>query len=357
MNTMDLDLLAENMPPPVELPVAHTLGEFTVDPATGGGCLLGNRFLCRGGGLLFVGTTGVGKSVLTLTFMIQFALGHAAFGIRPVSRLRSLIIQAENDDGDLAEMRNGIFEGLKLSPADREVAASNVLVVNESTTTGVDFVNLCERLATQHKPDLMVVDPLFAYLGDSVTDQRAVSGFLRNGLNPVLQRNHVGLFLVHHCNKPPSGTQRPDWRAGDLAYLGSGSAELANWARAMIALRSIGSHDVFELVFAKRGKRAGVVDADGNPVFSQYIKHSKSGICWEPASEEDLPGTGRPTQHTANDLLASLNGESLSAVEWQKRVLDEHGISRATFFRLRDALVKAKKISQPTNDKKWSISR
>src|SRR6478736_5147068 len=86
-------------------PFARTLDEFVRvaenDPAE----LLKHRYLCKGGGLLLVGPTGHGKSSLAMQFMIKWAVGQAVFGIEPARPLKSLLIQAENDDGDLAEMK------------------------------------------------------------------------------------------------------------------------------------------------------------------------------------------------------------------------------------------------------------
>jgi hypothetical protein len=67
--------------------------------------LLRFRFLCRRGLLLLCGPTGIGKSSFAMQCMILWALGLPAFGIAPVRPLKSLLIQAENDEGDLAEMR------------------------------------------------------------------------------------------------------------------------------------------------------------------------------------------------------------------------------------------------------------
>src|SRR5580704_9528316 len=66
--------------------------------------LLGNRWLCRGGGALIVAPSGQGKSVLTAQASILWACNKAAFGIKPSRPLRSLILQAEDDDGDIQEM-------------------------------------------------------------------------------------------------------------------------------------------------------------------------------------------------------------------------------------------------------------
>ena len=59
--------------------------------------------------LLLVGATGLGKSSLAMQLMIKWSLGQAAFELEPARPLKSLLIQAENDDGDLAEMKFGVF--------------------------------------------------------------------------------------------------------------------------------------------------------------------------------------------------------------------------------------------------------
>ncbi len=309
---IDLSPLAELLPTaqdangaPCREIIVRTLDQFTVDPATNGHSLIGNRFLCRGGGLLLAGPTGIGKSVLVIMMVILFALGRTFFGLKSSGKLRILIIQAENDDGDISEMRDGIFRGLRLSEDEQREACERIKVVCESSVTGDGFIELVAELAREHKPDLLILDPLFAYLGDSVSEQKAVSAFLRNGLNPILQENGCGVILIHHTNKPPQGIEKKQWLAGDFAYIGSGSSELANWARAVIGLRSLGSHDIFELVFGKRGKRAGIVNEAGKPVFSMFIKHAPAGICWEAATEDEAAAAkpGKKPAAAVEDVL------------------------------------------------------
>jgi len=282
--------------------VVRTLDEFVVDRETNGGNLLGNRWLCRNGGLLFAAPTGIGKTTFVLQASIKWSLGLDHFGIKPSGKLRVLIIQAENDDGDIAEIRDGIFRGLDLSEEDRASACAAIQMVCESSATGTNFIAIVARLVAEHKPDLLVIDPLFAYLGDAVNEQKAVSAFLRNGLNPILREHGCGLILVHHTNKPATGKEKPDWRAGDFAYLGAGTAELANWARAVMCIRSLGSHTIFTVELAKRGRRAGVVNDNGEPVYRFHIKHAERGICWEAATDADFVTQGKPPAKTADDL-------------------------------------------------------
>ena len=103
---------ASSTPPPR----AVSLGELQRPLADSPEELLRNRYLCRGGGLLLAGPTGIGKSSLSMQFMISWALGRPVFGIEPARPIKSLLIQAENDDGDLAEMRDSIVKGLELTP-------------------------------------------------------------------------------------------------------------------------------------------------------------------------------------------------------------------------------------------------
>jgi hypothetical protein len=71
---------------------------------------------------------------------IKWSLGLDHFGIKPSGKLRILIIQAENDDGDIAEIRDGIFRGLKLDKKEQAKACAAIQVVCESSATGANFV-------------------------------------------------------------------------------------------------------------------------------------------------------------------------------------------------------------------------
>jgi 5S rRNA maturation endonuclease (ribonuclease M5) len=311
---------------------ARTLDRFALGTEAASRTLAGDRWLSRGGSVLLCGPTGVGKSSFVMQLGIDYALGRPFFGIAPSGKLSVLIVQAENDDPDIAETRDGIFDGLALTEAQRAEACQRIKVVCETTRTGADFVALLSELAETHKPDLIVVDPLFAFLGDSVCEQKAVSTFLRNGVNAVLKRHSAGLVLVHHVNKPRSGKDKPDWQAGDFAYLGAGTAELANWARAVVVIRSVGSHSVFEIVLGKRGRRAGLCDGEGNALYSFHAKHAAKGIHWEPAGEDDLPVDGDSRcAVTVKDVAAEFDGGQVhNYAKLVEILVEKHGVSSRT---------------------------
>src|ERR1035441_3161256 len=218
-------------------PPARRLGELVLAVGNDKAELLRHRYLCQGAGLLIVGPTGIGKSSLEMQMMILWALGREAFGIQPARPLKSLLVQAENDDGDLVEMRDGVIRGLELSREDAAAACDRIIVVREDSRTGFGFfAGTLRPLVTEHRPDLVWIDPALSYLGGEASSQKDVGGFLRNMLNPLLREFGCGGVVVHHTNKPPSGRERPDWQAGDFAYLGSGAIEWGGWGRFVLGL-------------------------------------------------------------------------------------------------------------------------
>lgn len=338
--------------PPESKPLADLKRREANDPTE----LLRTGYLCQGGGLLLCGPTGIVKSSLAMQAMILFALGRECFGIMPAKPLRSLLIQAENDDGDLAQMRDGVVARLELPHTESQTALSSIVVACEDIRTKATFTNYTlAPLLAKHQPDLVWIDPALAYLGGEASAQKDVGGFLRNLINPLLHRFECGGIIITHTNKPPSGHEKPNWQAGDFAYLGTGSAEWANWARAVLAIRSIGSHDVFELVAGKRGRRLGWKDAANNPAYSKFLAHSKEPgvICWQEVSAEDVPTKGRPKSYDVAEMLALLPPEGLPAGEWQKLAKSDAGISEASFHRERRALAKAGRVIRSKVHGKW----
>jgi len=317
--------------------------------------LLRHRFLCRGGGLLLAAPTGIGKSTLSIQFALCWALGREALGIAPARPLRSLYIQAENDDGDLAELRDGICDGLEFTEADRAEAFERVTFSTVDDLCGLTFIaQAFTPLVEQHRPDLVFVDPLLSYIGADVSKQEVVSPWLRNGLNPILHRTGSGLVLVHHVNKPPTGEAKREWKAGDFAYIGSGSADLANWARAVIAIRSIGDHSVFELHLGKRGKRVGWADPDGTPLYSRRIAHGTDGIYWREAQADEGPApAGRRAGATPEQLAALLDGKELTTTDWRALAGDELGVSRTAFYRIKNEAESRKLITRSKVSDRW----
>ena len=306
--------------------------------------LISDRFLCRAGSLLFVGPTGAGKSSAAMQAGILWSIGKPFFGLRPSAPLRVLYVQAENDEGDLAEIRNGIYEGLNILPGDGRTAGNNVRIATVNDAVGREFLaSVLRQLLAAHRPDLLILDPLLAYIGGDVTRQDVTAKFVRSGLQPAIAKADCGLLLVHHPPKPKKDTGEA--KAGEDAYFGAGSADLANWARAVIALKPTTHHGIYELRLAKRGQRAGWVEADGvTPCFERTIAHGNGGLIYWRDVEDGEQFRATPTDSAVADLLAFVpSAGSILKSAWLEKVRAK-GFGEKRAERILDTLASEQRV-------------
>lgn len=305
--------------------------------------LLLNRYLCRGGGVVVTGPSGVGKSSLSMQVILCWSVGKPALGIRPSGPMKILLIQAENDDGDLAEMREGVIRGMLDSSVfteeEAKAAREAVKYITIDDVTGSDVAGLIEEYGAGM--DLVMLDPLFAYCGCSVSDQEKMSRFLRNEINPVIHRLQIGLIIIHHTNKPPKKNETGGWGVNEESYDGSGTAELTNWARTVLVLKSTGDGTRFRLIAAKRGQRIGWLDSGGEKTREKYIRHGDSGICWLEMTDAETAALKSKTSGTKKIELPALlewcHGE-VKTKAWKKsdlraHVIESRGISGSCYDR------------------------
>lgn len=289
-----------------EIKLSHILA---FDPTQDPNNLIGKRWICKGSSCLWVGQAGIGKSSLAMQAAIAWAICRSLFGITPVKALKSLIIQHENDLGDLAEMFQGVWLGMGLPLDDKDLIQQvnrNLVIIRERSRTGQSFLLAIRRLIEKHQPDLVWVDPLYTYMGDDISKQSVCSQFLCDGLGPITEATGVTWMLMHHTGKPSQDPRaKSGWKKHDHNYAGLGSSLLTNWPRAIVSLDSI-SDTEFVMRLGKRGKRAAAKDYDGNPTDTVYLSHSKYGICWtqipKPAeADEDDKGGGREYSRGSDD--------------------------------------------------------
>lgn len=254
--------------------------------------VLGNRWLCKGAGVMFLGQSGVGKSMLNMQLAVGWALSgeqhfeQFTFNIQPVHPLKVLIIQAENDMGDLAEMLQGLCKNGLNQSAVRQLS-SRLILHRNTRHTGADFLKTYEGLVRLYRPDLAFIDPLLNYLGEDINDQAAASAYCHE-LSRIGSETGVITALVHHFGKPKSSRDSTVSTDSDLAYLGLGSSVFTNWAREVVTLcRIAGDNDTptFRLDCAKRRKRAGLISMEPDK-----LGKSASGICI--SHSPDVPNHG-----------------------------------------------------------------
>lgn len=261
-------------------------------------CLLGNRWLCKGSSLLISGQTGIGKSSLAAQFAATCATGRDFFGIKIVRPLKTLIIQAENDIGDLSEQIKGVISGLKLNESEHSNFMKNLEIVTDYESVGSKFFDILRHLVDEHKPDIVFIDPMFSFAGFDLSNQELTSSFLRQGLLPIQKQYGIIIVAVHHTTKPKNEYTRSEHsNFMDRAYTSHGSAELVNYFRDTMTLsRKSEGKDTYELGLTKRRKRSGMKNHQGEPSDTIILKHSSNPnlIFWEyPSTASDTSKGGQ----------------------------------------------------------------
>ena len=219
------------------------------------------RFVGKAGSLLIVGPSGIGKSTITTSIVLHAAAGKKWNGITFRRPLKVLFVQAENDQGDLSEMISGALTASGFDRETQAVARKNVVWVQESSRTGLEFCKWLEEILVEVGADLVIIDPLLSYVGDDISQQKVASAFLRNGLQPILNRTGVIMIVIHHTGKPAKDPNaHKNWSDSDYSYIGLGSSDVTNWARAIAVFTQWGVNSgVYRFLITKRGLRAGIV--------------------------------------------------------------------------------------------------
>ena len=332
-----------------KLPSGKSILDFAVNPPDENDTLLGERWLCRKGAALFVGPSGIGKSSASCQQDILWGIGREAFGIIPKRPLRILTIQAENDDGDLYEMSSGVLKGLFLTAEEHELIRRNVTYFRVAGRTSLGFLREVVRpLMEKHKPDLVRLDPFQAYFGRDISKAEEIAEFCRSGLNPLLDEFGCGAIINHHTPKT-NNRDTSGWRPSDWMYAGAGSADMTNWARAILAIDPTMNPAVFKFIAAKRGSRLQWRDKELNLTNTRCFAHKTDCMAWREATEEEANEAMKSMKSTApekkaEDLLRLIpmapGTIGLNTLEAKASSL---GISQKKFRTLRGELVETGK--------------
>lgn len=268
------------------------------------------RFLCKGGSLLIIGPSGAGKSTLMASMATAWSMGRKWNGIDCVRPLRQIVIQAENDQGDVAEMCAGTINGLnragKMQKFEYDALVQNLVFIPVSGLTGADFITAVERQIVFHNADVVWIDPALSYIGGDISKQEVSSKFFRELIDPMLKRTNCIAIIMHHTGKPAKQDGKAkEQSVKELAYSGLGSSDLVNWARAVMVLAPTPDPKVYRLLFSKRGERTGAIDVNGmenvDTIFLRQGEKSE-GLTWTlcGAPAEDITNLSK-TQRAAMD--------------------------------------------------------
>jgi uncharacterized protein YecT (DUF1311 family) len=291
------------------------------DTSTDPNNLLGSRWICRRGSLMIVGEAGIGKSSLVIQSAVCWSLGRPFFGIRPSRALRILIIQRENDEGDMAEEIQGVFDGLGINQSDRKHLGHYLKIIQNDTLTGMSWAKWLQVKVMQHQADLVFVDPLLSFADGEISKQSDATRFCRRELQPVLNATGCALVAAHHTGKPKSDKEKSS-SLGAGSYAGLGSSEFTNWFRAVMLLQKTGDN-LFTLSAEKRGKRAGMTKMSGDKTTAIRLRHASHGICWEQIDDSSFETPEGAVVRLGNASKVNADGYSQKGQEYRNA-----GVSR-----------------------------
>lgn len=323
--------------------------------------LLETRYLCRGGGLLICGATGIGKSSLAIQLAMLWGIGKGAFGLNPPRPLKTLIVQAENDDGDIAEFRDGVCAGYNFTASDMRQASDNVVIRYETRNRGSMLTSQILRpLCAAHLPDIVILDHALAYLDGDARSAKDVGNFLRTLLDPIIDEFRCGMVILHHTPKP-SQDKRNAWADGDFAYAGLGSIEWPGWARAVLFIRDVSKGNVFEVRAPKRGQRLNWKDDKGQPAQLIHIAHCNDKICWRDATSEEVPLSATVKvgpKYSIDDyhsIILHAEGCAIRSADWNTIAKEDFGMGQRTCEKFRAQLRTDHRVYYEASKRLWHI--
>lgn len=281
--------------------IARPLGDFRLPDKDDPNVLIGKRWLSRGDIFILASTSGMGKSSLSIQAAVTWGLGLPLFGgFHPHRPLKSLIIQSEDGDGDIAEVRLSLEHAMKLTPEQCEQVNQNVIIVTDRVHRGLSFRAELKRLVDLHSPDIVWINPLLAFIGGDVNDSTDVGTFLREQLNSLNEPARFAYGVVHHTAKPPKDRKERQWN--EVMYEMAGSADLTNASRAVLALQATETQGEFRLIAAKRGPRAGL---------TERVPGTQN-----PEIMFDQPTSVINLRHSKDKM--TVNGQELPVIHWER---------------------------------------
>lgn len=297
--------------------------------------LLGDRYLSRGGGLLFVAPSGMGKSTAVMQSSVLWACGKPAFVINSTRPLRVTIVQAEDDEDDLCDQAR-VVDHLMLNAAEKHCVAQNCWIETINDKLGLEAIGAIDGILKQRPSDLLVLNPYTAYFDGEIRDDKANRLFLRRDLQRLMNRYRLGVILVLHTPKTNFRKGTDTWNIYDWMYSAAGAAELTQWARAVLAIDPVGDSGIFRFIAAKRGERIGWEER------IRYFAHDpRPGVLlWNETTEAAAKNAkAKNTGGSLEDLIKlvpPIDSIPKSQLEEKAR---EAGFSRKRFRALSDAAI------------------
>jgi hypothetical protein len=195
-------------PAPSEMPT-FTLGALLDDTSPMPEDIIAPRVLTPGGLLVLGGAPKVGKSDLTISWLVHMAAGQPFLGFTPPRPLRVFYLQAEIQYHYLRERLGQIALPARVLAAARDTfVATPKLKLLLDTEGSMRVARAIQAAFPDAGPDIICIDPIRNLFdggpdGGGENDNTAMMFFLKDRVEVL--RDHInpacGVILVHHTRK------------------------------------------------------------------------------------------------------------------------------------------------------------
>ena len=298
-------------------------------------------FMKKGAGTLLIGSSGMGKSVMSMQIALSIATGSDLLDVMKVHKPRRvLMLQAENDEDILKRDAESIVKNLKL---DVSLVMKNLVIEHVYGTSDITFVDYMERIIQEVKPEVVIVDPYQSYTTGNLNTSESFD-LWSTVVDLILKKYDIALLLVTHTGKP---RDTDGWVEDEMQYLSTGTAKQQNWSRTAMILRyNRKDENRFILGLCKNPAAMGLKDAEGHLVKRMYVEHSHNSDepFWMPSPDQST--TIRGTQNRViQDMI--MKNPDMSNKDIAAKIRMEHNgleVQRQAIHNMRAKLQKVKKI-------------
>lgn len=183
--------------------------------------------LPEGGSLILASQPNVGKTQLTLQFMIHVALGKDFLHYKILSPRKVLFLSLEMS---LVELRSFLNDMVKdLSVEERMLLQKNMLILPHGEAIAMNAIQgqaVVDALIEKHQPDGVFIDSLGSAIAGNINSMENVQSY-NNFVDSMRKKHNIFWWMIHHTRKKQQGMRTDDMDAvyGDqyiMARPGSG---------------------------------------------------------------------------------------------------------------------------------------
>ena len=176
-----------------------------------------DKFIKEKDSVIVVGEEKSGKSILIFQLITALTSQHPFLDVYPVAKpCKVTYVQLEGELQDSQDRFNRMIGSADFEPTLFHMLFSPPLQLQ----TLLGITKLIEDIELVHKPDVIIIDPIYFAMTGSLSDDETVRQFVGN-IRILKDHFQCTIILVHHCHKIKTDQKGRVLTEGDNAIFGS----------------------------------------------------------------------------------------------------------------------------------------